>query len=683
MLLPSTRSPFGFSEIIRYYRQLAEDGTSPFAEPKTVVSYDPEVLYGDELYFQFASLPEKNAFASDYICQVRLEDLEGKEVATLTTRHEVPGERQDALSEIRFDTKGLIGKAEVLSPVVDVWRVGRIGNERQALFQNLRLPPVILRYNKAQFITSYAIALDKVAPDCELSFENPALVKAQTGSLLQLKAIVKGKEPLRRLSLAESRLNRGAFRLEDADASYAKTLESSFLRIRCENEISYKISLSEGTIAERFANHWDPARTTVKINAPSCESKSFPVGGKGSGRYGSLQDSIGKPNFRIQAPASAKISLTLKGADKPFVETTLKELAAGPLTCSVDADGAKGAVRLELALDAVEQNKDYPLPDSGSYRRSVPVNAYDDATRYFHLWALSESGKVAYSRPLELIKVPKAGQKTVVASPEDPVACQLIHTRGIFDDFVDSSSSSSVNPFDAGDLLAVKLPARLAPYYLYDFEEGAGTTANDGGTAHQLGRAWLSENGCSWIKDGWRGGALKLEGGSLTLRAKSWPSGAYTFSARVKIGGKPKEDAPLAGDGDFWQGIAMQGLRIDLLPDGRVRALRQIRDCEGKAVSADRLADGWNHVAITHDLQAIRIYINGKLSGEGKVSKPGYMRTHSTPSIAFSRVEQSLKAKDAPASSFTGELDQLEIIGTALSSEDVAKLYELGQWLPR
>ena len=206
---------------------------------------------------------------------------------------------------------------------------------------------------------------------------------------------------------------------------------------------------------------------------------------------------------------------------------------------------------------------------------------------------------------------------------------------------------------------------------------------NDGGTAHQCGRAWLSAEGCEWTKDGWQGYGIKLKGGAITLRAKSWPHGAYTFSARIKLDNHAKTEAPLAGDGDYWQGIAMQGLRINILPDGRVKALRQIRECEGSATSSVALGEGWNHLAITHDLQSIKIYINGKLSGEGPVSKPGYMRTHSTPTIGMSKVEKSMKGKDEPASTLSGDLDQIEIIGTALSPDFIDKLFDKGQWMAR
>ncbi len=687
MLLPSTRSPFGFSEIIAYYHQLAIDGKSPFDAPKAVVSYDPEAMYGDELFFQFVNIPEKDAYSSDYICQVRLENLDGSTAACLTARSTVPDERHDALAEVRFDTKTLAGKSEVLSPVVDVIRAGRLGNERLPVFQSLRLPPVTLRYNKVQFFSSYAIALDRVAPDLSIGLDAPeaknSFLKARTGDLVQLAATVKGSEKLRRLTLAESRLSRGAFRADDTASALGEGKANAFLRIRCDRDFNYKLSLEDGKIIERYANHWDAPRTITKLNAPSCASNAFPHG-RGQGKWGSMQDSLGKPVFRIVASQDSKIWLYAKGSDKPFVETSVKELAAGPKTFLAEPEGEKTVVRLELALDAVELNQDYPLPEGGSYVRSVPVDSYDDASRYFHAWALTASDKVAYSKPFEIVRDPKSSKGCVV-KPDELVPCPFIHTLGVFDDFVDSSSSTSINPFTAKDIVAAELPARLVPYYLYDFEEGAGTMLNDGGTAHQTGRAWLSAEGWEWIKDGWRGNAFRLKGGTINLRAKSWPHGAYTFSARIRLdgGATAKADAPLAGDGDFWQGIAMQGLRIDILKDGRVQAKRQIRDCEGTATSSVPLEKGWRHLAVTHDLQSIKIFIDGKLAGEGPVSKPGYMRTHSTPSIGMSRVEKSMKGKDEPAALLTGDLDQIEIIGTALSPEAVGKLCDKGQWMAR
>jgi hypothetical protein len=84
---------------------------------------------------------------------------------------------------------------------------------------------------------------------------------------------------------------------------------------------------------------------------------------------------------------------------------------------------------------------------------------------------------------------------------------------------------------------------------------------------------------------------------------------------------------------------------------------------------------------VTLDLLTLRIYLNGKPAGEAKLTSPGYGRTHSTPTIGFSK---AAKAIDPQATAqLTGDIDQIEIIGTALTPEAVAALYEKGQWMAR
>jgi hypothetical protein len=71
--------------------------------------------------------------------------------------------------------------------------------------------------------------------------------------------------------------------------------------------------------------------------------------------------------------------------------------------------------------------------------------------------------------------------------------------------------------------------------------------------------------------------------------------------------------------------------------------------------------------------------LNGKLSAEEPFSKPGYQRTHSAPTIGFSGVAKTKQGENAPA--FTGDIDQIEIIGTALDANAVKVLYDKGQWM--
>ena len=663
LLVPWTRNPFGFNEVIRYYRQLAEDGRSPFSSPKTVVSYEPEVILGDELFFQFLHLPERGAPSCDYICQVRLEGLDGKEVAALSARSTVQGEGADTLSEVRFDTMSLPAGTEILSPVVTVLKANRITNERELVYKELRLPPLVLRHNRINDPLPYAIALDHVAPDLSLSLKLKdapgAFHKLPSGSLQSLVAEVNGAEGLRKLGLGEGQGTLGLFRQDD-DGTKA------FLKVKADAEFKYNLKLSSGTMLERFVWHWDPMRTVTAVNAPSFESSTFPNGEVQAGLDGWWHVGIAGAAYRVAADPDAKITLSVVGKEGQTMETSLAELAKGAVTKTLETPKGKANVRLEIGLAACALNSDYPLPKHGDFARPFPVEPHADATRYLHLWALTASDKVAWSRPLALVR--EGDGKASMDDPEEPVRCHVVHSRGTFDDFVDAHSSGSRSYFAAADVQELEIPARRVPYILLDCDEGAGDLLNDSGMGNQLGRGWL-EGSYEWLADGWRGSALRLKGGHIQLRSKSSPFGEYTFSARVRVQAKPPY-AVVGGDGDSYQGITTQG-RIDILPDGRVRASRQGRGGEGEVVSKDRVAGGdqWTSIIVTHDQRKLRIYLDGRLSGEGDMSAPTLQRTHSAPTVGFSGVAAKLTPKGEPVPGFTGDIDQIEIIGAALDDD--------------
>ena len=111
-------------------------------------------------------------------------------------------------------------------------------------------------------------------------------------------------------------------------------------------------------------------------------------------------------------------------------------------------------------------------------------------------------------------------------------------------------------------------------------------------------------------------------------------------------------------------------------------ARRGVRENVIELKSQDKLGDGWNHIVLTHDLRTLRLYLNGKADGEAAIPAPQYQRTHSAPVMGFSKL--AVKAKtDEAGEAFTGDIDQIEIIGTALSPDDVAALSAKGQWLAR
>lgn len=167
----------------------------------------------------------------------------------------------------------------------------------------------------------------------------------------------------------------------------------------------------------------------------------------------------------------------------------------------------------------------------------MPVFGVGDATRCFHAWALTADDKVAYSRPVVVVRSLATAADAVVTDPEEAIPVPLIRTGGVFDDFVDSMTGRPINPFTPAD------------------------------------------------------------------------------------------------------------------------------------------------VVVAHDLRTLRLFLNGQPAGEAALATPTYKRTHSTPTIAF--VAAAQPAESPATKRLTGELDQVEIIGTALTPEAVAALHEKGQWLAR
>jgi hypothetical protein len=673
MLLPSTRSPFGMSEVIRFWRGLAEDGRSPFDTARVVVAYDPEVLYGDELPFQAVVMPERGALSADYQVRVRFEDEHGVEVAASSLRLAVPDERTDAVGEARLDTTAFAGWVEVLSPVVEVLRYDLGTSKRQVLHQRLRLPPITLRANKVQFFTSYVVALSRVAPDLavELTAAGSRTLAAPAGAVLPLRIAHRGSEPLRRLTLAESRLSRGAVRADDTAEGLAGR-QRGFLRLRSERALPVTVRIADGVLHERTAHHWDLKRMVVPVGAAEWTGLSLPLAKPGEGPWHGMQNAIGALVLRASWGAAGRLAV-LVGSDKtPLFDLPIAELAAGPVTRVAQIDGAPAALRLEWVLDAVEANLDYPLPATGDGLRLLPVSRYEDETRYLHAWALTTGDRVAYSRPLVVRRAAPGQADATVALP-------LIRTGGTFEDPVSSSSSAARNPYAAADVVVATVPARLIPYIRIDADEAGGAALNDGGTAHQVGRAWLN-GAVERIADGWRGGALRFRGGEVQLRAKSMPHGAYTFSARLRAP-RPAAPAVIARDGDFWQGVGTDALRVTLQPDGRIAATRKVGESAGAAVADAAIHEGWNHVAVTYDLAAVRVWLDGRLAGEGRMSAPGYQRTHSCPTIGF--LPAAATPAGATAPELGGDLDQIEIIGTALDAASIAELARRGHWRER
>ncbi|MCK6487417.1 MAG: hypothetical protein L6R48_03585 [Planctomycetes bacterium] len=666
MLLPSTRSPWGFSTVLRFWRGVAEDGRSPFATPQVVVAYDAEALYGDELAFQVVVMPERGALSGDYLVRVRLLDQHGGEAATLSTRLAVPDDTADAVTELRLDTTPLLGRAEVLSPLVEVLRVDPVSGVSRILHQRLRLAPITLRANQLRFLTAYAIALDRVEPELELGLAADA-VDAPAGALLPLRFNHRGPTPLRRLMLAEGRLARGAVRADDTPAAIGPGRVRVFLRLRSERCLAVAVTLDDGVIHERHANHWRVEAVVEPhqaVEAAGWQGLTYPHLAPGEAPPNGMQDGLGQAVLRCTAAAGSAVQVAVAG--RTVLRASLSALAAAPVQVVVGAGAGRQVLRLELTLDAVEANQEHALPAVGEGLRFLPISRFEDETRYVHAWALSERGTLAYSPPLAVVRR--------AADGAEAVPLPLIRTRGTAEDFISSASSGPRNPFTAADVLAAAVPARLLPRWRIACDEGAGPLLNHGGSAHQRGRAWL-EGAIAWADDGAGGPCLRCAGGRIAVRSASMPHGAYTCCLRVRVDALPPGPVLLAWDGDDWQGVVTDALRIELRPDGRIAARRQAGASQGEALADRPLHPGWNHVVVSYDLARLRIFLDGAPAGEGPVPVPGYQRSHSRPGFGFRPL-----AADAPPC--IGFLAGIEMVGTALDPAAIARLARGGAARP-
>jgi len=201
-----------------------------------------------------------------------------------------------------------------------------------------------------------------------------------------------------------------------------------------------------------------------------------------------------------------------------------------------------------------------------------------------------------------------------------------------------------------------------------------GNHLNHQGIGHQLGRAWLKGD-YAWTEDGWDGSAIRLkEGGQIHCRSKTMPHGSLTISMRMKID-KSGEMQSLLEDGDYYMDKLSGPIDLRLLKNGTLKVFRRVPGGEAEITSAHSISEGWNHVVVTYDLRAMKLFLNGKLEGQTKVAVPTYKRTHSAPVVGFSNI---IKRKDARRVGFSGVIDQIEIIGTGLTDEEVEALHSNG-----
>ncbi len=642
MLLPSSRNVWGYTELINYYHSLAATGMSPYNEARFIVAYEPEIMLGDEGFFQCLVLPERGCLSSDYAWNVTFRNIDGKEVYSGGGLMQTSNERRDDLSEFRFDTTCIQDREMVLTPYVSIRQIDKYSGASKMLYDQLRLAPIRVKYNKLHYYTPYAIALDHVNPEILPVLRFPGtdkqVITAKKGELVKLECQVKDSSLLQRLTLAESCLSLGAFRPDDLPGSQDKL----FLRLSASSEIKAMLNLSSGKSIESYTNHPDLKKAVLPLN--NAQAKVL------------IPATVMPVVIRLEAVPDTQISLRLSGQSGPVLNTTIRQLAENPFRGETVIDDKKITVDARLTTDNTDPNVFYPLP-SGTYVRTIPLNRGHELFRVFHAWALDHNNRIAYSNPVGIIDA---------AAPESPSQVNFIRTYGAFDDFVDDSSSATRNPFTAANLVSRVIPSWMIPYVCIDFSEGCGKDVNHNGCAQQLGRGWIDDS-CRWNKDSKGQSVLYVGNGNVTLRAKTFPHGSFTLLMRLKLDPEQNGDRILLEDGDNWNGGFNCPVSLTVNGKGYVTLRRILPPDISAVITAESpLLSGWNTITATCDLKTLTLFINGKPAGSAMLAIPGYRRTHSVPKIG---------------GPFKGEISRLELIGTSLSLDEIARINEHQTWI--
>ncbi|EIP99433.1 hypothetical protein OpiT1DRAFT_03949 [Opitutaceae bacterium TAV1] len=716
MILPSSRNVYGFNTILRHYRDIAQTGGSTLSEPQVVVSYPVDVLYGDSLYFQVAAIPSAGE-SIEMRASVELVPVENLPPVVLESTTVCSSATGDpAFVEILWETNNAFSISGVQPFVTIAVRRHPVeatalatregGGEGEAVWETLysKIPVsgTRLRYNRIANPVPYAIDLARVSPVAPtLRIEHDSALNVYRGAIDIPPAQRNGGRDvaIRKVHLSEGSMSLGAFRRPVAsgpagDKIDSHWLENTFLRIESSENIPLELRIQNGVIHDFYSPSPDISQAIATFDSSRAKFSSRPPGSHAlRSRVARLSLS---PDAQIVLDASEPGSSAAKNPIR-VMETSFAELATrvhsggGALVRTVTLGEKKITLGLSLTTDATEPNVDFPLAPRDNYARWLPLDMRSDPIRILQAITVFESGQVSFSSPVKV--------ESPVMQPTDMAPVQWIATNAPFDTFVRQDSSTTQNPFDHADVRKGQLPKNAIPYDHYDFEEGAGARLNDRGSSQQLGRAWVEHGGrgtghvarysnegdghYQWVP-GIKGKALLLDRDTvIRVRSKSSPIGPETISLWVHVvasvgeDGKRDETTDLISGTSRFLRLSANAFTLDLTADSGATFSFKRALASANLNSLSGITPGWNHFVFSYDLQTVTAWINGREIAKSDVS-PAYQRTHSAPSIGFSKPlsPQAFGGRLA----FSGAIDEVEVIGTALSADDIEKLSKQIPW---
>ncbi len=649
--IPSSRNIWGHNEILSFFHGVAGDGQSPFADSKVVVSYPVECMAGDQFFFQVLGLPARGKNI-EWRAQVALHPVgtaAAQGAIVLRSMSDGAADRESLL-EMRWDTSGVVGRVPAVQPVVSV-DYRESGGEWQPLYQNVALPPTRLRFNLIQYPVPYAIDLARISVEPKLA------LSVQPGGMLDTVALTIDGDAtaIRKVNLNDGTRSLGAFREPEAAGNFP--LHDIFVRIEASEDRPLTLAAEGGVIRDFYGVSGRLNDALKTVNAPAATFSIRPVNSEARSRVA-----------RLDLSPDARLTLNyVKGDPSQAVTANLEELRRGA-SRTVPIGGKPATLSMILTADMTDANIDYPIK-TGPWHRTMPLHLEEDGSMLLYAMALLKNDRVAISPP---VWVERPGADPVVAA-------QWMATQGTFEDFVNPSSETTLNPLSFDHVIAGFVPRSEIPWFRLDLEEGAGTRLNDRGISQQAGRASIETGGLKrdelfkagiagdweWLESGHSGRALRLGADSvIRFRSKSSPVGAQTTSLWVEV------KAPERAEKSRWSTLKAGPFRLEILSDkesvlafdrGGVKLERRVETA---------FQPGWNHLVFVYDLSSVRAYLNGVDLGEVATEKPAYQRTHIMPAIGFSGTPSA-----GPA--FTGALDEVQVIGAGLGPDGIVALQEL------